>query len=249
MPASTPVLGSWYGRFLLLLMPSCSLHGWSDQEANNIGEKMEPTPQEKNKTTAPKSDAQLDTHAKPKTTKPTQRQKSKFWLTALTLGSLAFGGWLFYPAAAPDVDDLTQDEIQQIQQTFEAKGHLEVERIKNPEEINQAITSMGLDPEKTQVLQEKVDKGELEIAWLQAWDNMAEDGDVLQFQSQGYGVTATLTNQPVIFALPLLPGQNQVMVTGVYDGGGGITASVVTSAGATSVPVIQTGQSYTLPLR
>ena len=114
--------------------------------------------------------------------------------------------------------------------------------------MQQAIASMELEPEQQLVLENSVKNGDIKMAWIQAWDNYAEDGDVLKFESQNYKITTTLMNKPVVFALPLAPGMNYVKVTGIHDGGGGITASVMTSSGATSVPVIDEGMSYTLPI-
>lgn len=189
---------------------------------------------------------------KPNTSPGTSLEKNKkrnFWLGLLTAAAIGFGGWTLFPPVAPDKDSLTDNQKAEIQQEFTAKGILPVKRITNPEEQKKAIASMGLDKEKEKELTAMIDTSKLDIAWFQAWDNFAEDGDVLLFESVGYTVEVSLLNKPAIFAIPLVPGENRIKVTGVHDGGGGITASVITSSGATSVPVIDVGQSYTLPLR
>jgi len=188
----------------------------------------------------------------PKTSPSTSinpNKKRNFWLGILTAAAIGFGGWSLFPPIAPDKDNLTDNKKAEIQQEYTAKGILPVNRITNPEEQKKAIASMGLDKEKEKELTAMIDTSKLDIAWIQAWDNFAEDGDVLLFESVGYTVEVSLLNKPAVFAIPLVPGENKIKVTGVHDGGGGITASVITSSGATSVPVIDVGQSYTLPLR
>ncbi len=194
-------------------------------------------------------EAQAKKQAQPQLSTVEPKQKRNFWLGVLTAAVIGFGGWALLPPSSPDSDNLTNDEKTQILKEYEAINAFSVERISDPKEIQQAITSMGLAPEQQTVLENKVSNGDIDMAWIQAWDNAAEDGDVLKFESQDYKITTTLMNKPVVFALPLAPGMNYVKVTGIHDGGGGITASVITSSGATSVPVINEGMSYTLPVK
>lgn len=191
----------------------------------------------------------VKSHLKADESKMTANQKRNFWSGVCAVGVILFGVWTFKPSAVPDTDILTNDEKTTILNEYDAIASFQVDRISNPQELQQAIKSMSLRSDKQHILEKKIQEREIEMAWIQARDNMAEDGDVLKFESQNYQVTATLTNKPVIFALPLSPGANQVKVTGVHDGGGGITASVITSSGATSVPIINQGMSYTLPVK
>lgn len=198
----------------------------------------------------PAAQLQPEPRLQQKTQQPkvTPNQKRNFWLGILTAAVIGFGGWALMPPGSPDLDNLTNDEKIQIQKEYEAVSSFSVEKISDPKEMQQAIASMELEPEQQLVLENSVKNGDIKMAWIQAWDNYAEDGDVLKFESQNYKITTTLMNKPVVFALPLAPGMNYVKVTGIHDGGGGITASVMTSSGATSVPVIDEGMSYTLPI-
>lgn len=191
--------------------------------------------------------AKENAHIKPATSIDSQ-QKKKFWLGVATASIIAFGAWILFPSS-PDADYVTNEEKQKILNEFEAVDSYKIERITNIKEIKQAILSMKLNKAQQEELEKKVDDGDMDMAWIQAWDNRAEDGDVLRFDSHSYTITTTIMNKPVIFALPLAKGINYVKVTGIHDGGGGITASVITSSGAKSVPVIDEGMSYTLPVK
>ena len=83
---------------------------------------------------------------------------------------------------------------------------------------------------------------------LVLWDNVAEDGDVVQVSSLGYSQTITITHAPQTVYFPAqydVP----VTITGIHDGGGGITLGFTGSGQPVSLPVMTEGQVISLYLQ
>jgi hypothetical protein len=91
-------------------------------------------------------------------------------------------------------------------------------------------------------LKEKLADGSVRLAAVTLWDNHAEDGDVVDLAAAGFSQRLTILHKPKIFFLPLQPG-GSVLITGVRDGGGGITLGVSTILGPVPLPPLAVGQS------
>jgi hypothetical protein len=176
-----------------------------------------------------------------------------FLLGALTFITIAFGGWLLSPPIDPPVsDNFSEKKRAEILENFEKYGALEIKRIKDPKEIDQAIKTMYTSLELERQFKKKILAGEVEMAWMKAWDNAAEDGDVLLFESLGHRRMVFLRKSATTFALPLPKGEGQIKVTGLSNVGllvDGITASIATTTLAVTLPVIRRGDSFLIHVR
>ncbi|MBI3374540.1 MAG: hypothetical protein HY017_22675 [Betaproteobacteria bacterium] len=90
-------------------------------------------------------------------------------------------------------------------------------------------------------------KPAIRLAWITLWDTDAEDGDTVRIDSSGFSSVVTLANTPVTFAVPV-PDQGVINVTGVHDGGGGITIGAMSGARRVALPVMSLGQVLGIPV-
>ncbi|MCB1838786.1 MAG: hypothetical protein KDI61_00800 [Alphaproteobacteria bacterium] len=102
------------------------------------------------------------------------------------------------------------------------------------------------DDEKSSLL-EDVESGKRDLTAVVLWDNFDQDGDVVSIESAGVILEVPLYHAPVTVFLPYVPGV-PLLVHGVHDGGGGITAAIETSSGAIPLPVMAVGQTISLPV-
>ena len=101
---------------------------------------------------------------------------------------------------------------------------------------------------QTQAAQPAWDKGGQQMVELVLWDNVAEDGDVVQVSSLGYSQTIPITHAQQTMYFPAqydVP----VTITGIHDGGGGITLGFTGSGQPVSLPVMAEGQVISLYLQ
>ena len=206
----------------------------------------------------------------PRREKPQQKSLFPALITAALV--IGLGGWgltRFFddgnrggvPASAA-ADNLTQAEKDARAQQFAAVPRYALRRL-DANEARSAIQNLPLpDDQKTALAQNIVptadsqtqaaqpawDKGGQQMVELVLWDNVAEDGDVVQVSSLGYSQTIPITHaqQTVYF-----PAQYDVPVTitGIHDGGGGITLGFTGSGQPVSLPVMAEGQVISLYLQ
>jgi hypothetical protein len=88
----------------------------------------------------------------------------------------------------------------------------------------------------------------LRLIQLTVWDTHRQDGDVAAFSTGGFRIDVPLTKAPQLITIPV-DASNAVRVSGVRDGGGGITLGIRGSAGAVLMPIMSEGQELILPLR
>ena len=97
-------------------------------------------------------------------------------------------------------------------------------------------------------LRADVDQGRVQLAWLTLWDTHDEDGDVLRFESAGtIPIEVGALNAKTTIAIPY-PADGKVRVTGVRDGGGGITIALESGATTISWPTMAPGDQLDLPV-
>jgi hypothetical protein len=169
-------------------------------------------------------------------------------LAAAGAALLALGAALWWPST-PGADVVPDATQQQVAQAFHAAVPLALPRVHSTPEAARALAALQLAPAQHRQLQADLAAGQVQLAWVQAWDSMAEDGDVIQLTSAGYTVEVPLRRAPVWLPLPVARVNAQVVVTGVRDGGGGITAALQTADGRVRLPVLAPGQTLTVPLR
>ena len=90
-------------------------------------------------------------------------------------------------------------------------------------------------------------KRQLRLAWITLWDTDAQDGDTVRVDSNGFSTTVRLLNTPITFAVPV-PEEGVVNVTGIYDGGGGITIGAMSGARRVALPIMSVGQVLGVPV-
>ncbi len=178
-----------------------------------------------------------------------KKKKHKYrWVGATALaGILAIGGagWVF-SVQTKKTDDISSDEINQrtVQFNKAIKAKITLEKVK-PAELFKAFTVMNLQPSAVKKLQADIQHGKTKLAWITVWDDYAEDGDIINIQAGGFNSQISLLNEKQKMAIPI--NQGNVTITGVADGGGGITLGFLTSTGAISLPVIAVGQTIIIP--
>ncbi|MEM1019151.1 MAG: hypothetical protein AAGJ09_01530 [Pseudomonadota bacterium] len=147
-------------------------------------------------------------------------------------------------------DSITDAESQARQTGYEALvagGGMKVDMVSY-DDVDSAIDTMSDDPAVKEEIQTAVSTGEIQLAWLTLWDTHAEDGDILRFEAAGVvPVEVMAMNAKTTIAIPY-PADGNVTVTGVRDGGGGITIALESGATQIAWPTMQTGQSINLPV-
>ncbi|MBF9234795.1 hypothetical protein [Microvirga alba] len=89
--------------------------------------------------------------------------------------------------------------------------------------------------------------GRQNLGRIVVWDNVRQDGDVVSIASAGLSTTITLTNAPQSIIMPY-PKGGMLAVTGVHDGGGGITVALELATGPLPLPPMKEGETRLLPL-
>lgn len=92
-----------------------------------------------------------------------------------------------------------------------------------------------------------LEEGKRNLVAVRLWDNYDEDGDIVSVQSDGTTVIVAIMHSPTIVYVPHKPG-TPLIISGVQDGGGGITAAIETQSGTIPLPIMWVGQVVILPV-
>lgn len=153
-------------------------------------------------------------------------------------------------AVIAKADTLSENEMARRQQEFAnfAKEGLQVS-ILPVEQAVQAIHDSQTFPSehKAQVIAD-VTTGKNQVAEITVWDDVAEDGDVVLVSSGFIGQEIPIFHQPTKVVLPLVTGR-PITLTGVKDGGGGITVAIANGNTALANPVMREGETITIPIK
>ena len=207
----------------------------------------------------------------PQREKPQQKSLIPALLTAALV--IGLGGWgltRFFDdgnsggvPASTAADNLTQAEKDARAQQFAAVPRYALRRLDATEarsviqnlplpDAQKAALTENIAPAtpagQTQAAQPAWENGGQQMVELVLWDNVAEDGDVVQVSSLGYSQTITITHAPQTIYFPAqydVP----VTITGIHDGGGGITLGFTGSGQPVSLPVMAEGQVISLYLQ
>ena len=174
--------------------------------------------------------------------------------------------------APATTDHLTQSQIHARAEQFARQAVYAVRSVP-PEEVQQRVEAMPLDAAAKWQLQNQLlqpvsatenivpqtgaapataaaipaDAG-ARLVELTLWDDVAQDGDVVMVTSAGYSQQVNLMHAPQTLAFPTITG-SPVTITGVHDGGGGITLGFTGSGVPVALPVLAEGQSIDLYLQ
>ncbi|WP_424830248.1 hypothetical protein [Ruegeria sp.] len=176
------------------------------------------------------------------------------WLAAaaVAVAAVAIGAFTVFGGAGGGGDTITEAESQsriESHQALLASPGLPV-RLVGADEVDDAIASMpdNVSQEAREEIREQINQGGLQLAWVTLWDTHAEDGDILRFEStSSIPIEVMALNARTTFAIPY-PADGQVLVTGVKDGGGGITIALESGAASIAWPTMAPGDQLLLPI-
>ncbi len=154
---------------------------------------------------------------------------------------------MFGSGGAPSVDaPLSAQQQQSRISTFQAQGPLRLPGVSSADQAA-AIRTLALPVSDQQALERDIQFGQVRLVSVTLWDDMVEDGDVVEVISGGFNKTVALTKARQTIFVPV-PASNMVQIRGVRDGGGGITVATATSGGALPIPVLAPGQVVSVPV-
>lgn len=146
-------------------------------------------------------------------------------------------------------DKPTQTQMVEMQNSWKAARETGVSLpVVKQEEMKEAIETTNLPERDKAALREEVESGRVSMVWITVWDNMAEDGDIVSLTSDGLTVTVPLYKKPQRIAIPR-PAGGVVNLTGVRDGGGGITLGLMSGVDTVLIPPLVVGQKVGIPVR
>lgn len=97
------------------------------------------------------------------------------------------------------------------------------------------FTSLAMPEADRKRLEQDVAAERVRVGAVILWDNVAEDGDVVEISGGGFHQRLTITHTPNSFFVPYFPG-GSIRVIGTHDGGGGITLGIKTALGDQFLP-------------
>lgn len=169
---------------------------------------------------------------------------------AVAVGAFAFMGTDDDGRGAGDV--ITQSETQAREAahaTLLAGPGLPV-KLVGADEVDDALASMpdSVSEEAREEMREQIQNDGLQLAWVTLWDTHAEDGDILRFESSSsIPIEVKALNAKTTIAIPY-PADGKVLVTGVVDGGGGITIALESGATSIAWPTMAVNDQLLLPI-
>ena len=196
--------------------------------------------------------------------KPRAGPRSLWGIAAAVVLLTAAGGygasWLVPPSLA---DAVPAAEAAKRLDEFQKLKPIPVSGLA-PDRAKAAIDAMGLAPAERDALVARVTgtapaplqtpamkpaaaEQRLVLVELALWDSHSPDGDVVLVTSAGFSREVLLAKEPVAIQVPLSAG-GAINVTGVRDGGGGITLGIQAGNGKVLMPIMSVGQSFQLPL-
>jgi hypothetical protein len=108
------------------------------------------------------------------------------------------------------------------------------------------IGQMHLAEAEKRRLSERLLDGSVRLAAVTLWDNVAEDGDVVEVSAATFSQTLQIMHKPQMFFVPIQPG-GSVLIKAIRDGGGGVTLGVRTIIGPVPLPPLAVGQMVEIP--
>ncbi len=185
--------------------------------------------------------------------------KLKLILAGMMLvAGLGFGMTAIWRSASND--NVSKSEQAELIAEFAKLKSIDVEAVA-VQDVDPALDSMQLQIPQRQQLQTALSNhnapsttaisslphSETSLVWITLWDFAAADGDVVHVSTAGYEMDIVLKKSQTRIAVPV-DSSKTVKISGVHDGGGGITLGIKNGAGMVSLPVLQTSQTLTLPV-
>ncbi|MBE9579708.1 MULTISPECIES: hypothetical protein [Moraxella] len=136
-------------------------------------------------------------------------------------------------ARADNMDKINRLDVQ----VYDAEQSMQI--LPNIPSMNGALLS--------DMMAQASEYGNIRVAEITMWDDLDQDGDVVQFASLGTIQTVNLTNAPQTIYVPIKVGQ-PAKLAGINDGGGGITLAFMSSGQPVSSPVLSPGDIIEIDL-
>ena len=185
----------------------------------------------------------------PEPLKRSKRPPLAALLMALAVGGAAAFG--LYDAGVLDTvvgggDDLTPAKVAELQTAF-AGSRLDLVPLDLSDDADRAKAAGGLDlpPPKVAEVVAAAEAGRVQVAQITLWDHFDEDGDIVRLDVGGMTRTVQIWNEPLTIAIPYAPG-SPLTLTGVRDGGGGVTVAIAAQGKEILVPPLAEGQTVAL---
>ena len=182
-----------------------------------------------------------------------RRETVRWLIPTVTAAVFALAiGLVFMMSSASAVDSISNDEIASRSAAYQGlltSGNFRL-RLVTAAELDSAIASLPdtVTTEQRIELRAQADQGKVKLGWLTLWDTHAEDGDILRFESSAsFPIEAMALDAKTTITIPLPP-DGIVKVTGVRDGGGGITIALESGAAKIFWPAMQPGDMLNLPV-
>jgi hypothetical protein len=109
------------------------------------------------------------------------------------------------------------------------------------------LDSMNMALVEKQRLKSALEKDRVKVGAITLWDNVAEDGDTVEVAGAGFTQKLIIMNKPTANFVPFQQG-GTVRITGLVDGGGGITLGVRTALGNQFLPPLIPGEILELQI-
>lgn len=116
------------------------------------------------------------------------------------------------------------------------------------EQAYDQLRTLGVPPERVLAIQTEVERGTMELVTFTLWDNVAEDGDVVDLETPELTVRVPLRHARA--TIPLVrPASGVVNIRGIRDGGGGITMGIEANGTPVLLPPLRPDQRLGIPVR
>jgi len=174
--------------------------------------------------------------------------KWKAFATAAVIALCIAAGIIFF--GGNNTDEISEAEKTRIQEQWAQIRMIEVPIVKE-NEYQEAFATMLMGTEKKQQIKQikaAVTQKQTRLVWLTLWDSVDEDGDIVVIQSDGYEQSIPLWHAPKRIAIPE-PTNGYVRLSGVQDGGGGITVGVLSGTKPIPIPFLAPGASIGIPVQ
>lgn len=150
----------------------------------------------------------------------------------------------------PATDDLTPAQDQARIDAFQAAIPLPLPLVNlaDPAERQAALRSLRLTPAEVRPLEYNLQTATERLVWITVFDDCREDGDIVEIRSLRYRRDIPMVHAPTSIAVPVSAAEQAISLTGVYDGGGGITVAIRLNGQMVPVPRLRPGQTLSIPI-
>ena len=190
----------------------------------------------------PQAKAQAKPQAAPQLL-PSIATRAKAVAAAVVAGAVA-------ATVFPATDDLTPAQDQARIDAFQAAIPLPLPLVNlaDPAERQAALRSLRLTPAEVRPLEYNLQTATERLVWITVFDDCREDGDIVEIRSLRYRRDIPMVHAPTSIAVPVSAAEQAISLTGVYDGGGGITVAIRLNGQMVPVPRLRPGQTLSIPI-